>query len=284
MSASFSRRLFFIGLLLGLSGALRAAPAHTENNLAYLRPADAAVANAYRKERAVLDLYIPSDAKACPVVVWFHGGSLNSGNKWIPEELKNRGYIVVAPNYRLTPKAKAVNTIEDAAAAVVWVFENIARYGGDPRLVFLSGHSAGGYLSTMVTLDRHWLRAFGLDADRVAGLIPFSGQMITHAAFRGEAGIAPEQPVVDAFAPLYHVRADAPPFLMITGDREQELWGRYDENTYMARMMKIVGHTRTRLVEIPGTDHGGMVKPAFPLLIAEIERIVAVHAGAAATP
>lgn len=278
MSAKFFRALLIGFLLVGFCRVLPAASARTESNVAYLRPADAATADVYRKERAVLDLYVPADAKACPVVIWFHGGSLNSGDKWIPEDLKKHGYIVVAPNYRLTPKAKAVNTIEDAAAAVAWVFENIARYGGDPRCIFLTGHSAGGYLSTMVTLDRHWLRAYGIDANQVAGLIPFSGQMITHAAFRGEASIAPERPVIDAFAPLYHVRADAPPFLMITGDREQELWGRYDENAYMARMMKIAGHTRTRLVEIPGTDHGGMVKPAFPLLLAEIERILATLA------
>jgi len=52
---------------------------------------------------------------------------------------------------------------------------------------------------------------------------------------------------VDDLAPLYHVRKDAPPLLLITGDRELEMLGRYKENAYLWRMMKVVGHTDTRL-------------------------------------
>ena len=60
-------------------------------------------------------------------------------------------------------------------------------------------------------------------------------------------GIEGEQPIIDKYAPLYHVRADAPPLLLITGDRELELLGRYEENTYMYRMMKVAGHNETEL-------------------------------------
>lgn len=272
-------RLIASVLFLALSTG-RAAPAHTERNILYLTPSAAAAADPYRKQSCVLDVYVPADAKDCPVIVWFHGGGLREGSKSLPVELMNKGYCIVSPNYRLTPKAKAINAVEDAAAAVSWVFENIHRYGGSHRLIFLSGHSAGGYLSTMVTLDPKWLQPYGIDSDLVAGLIPFSGQMITHAAVRGERDIPATRPTIDALAPLFHVRADTPPFLMITGDRELELWGRYEECAYMARMMKIVGNHKTHLVEIPGVDHGSMVKPAFPLLIDEVNRVVALRAAA----
>ena len=126
----------------------------------------------------------------------------------------------------------------------------------------------------MVGMDKHWLAAHDIDADQIAGLIPFSGHMITHFTVRKERGIPDTQPIVDEFAPLYFVRADAPPLLLITGDRELEMLGRYEENAYMMRMMKVVGHKQTAIREIKGCDHGGMVAPAFPLLLDEVERVL----------
>jgi hypothetical protein len=69
------------------------------------------------------------------------------------------------------------------------------------------------------------------------------------------------------------MRADAPPLLLITGDREMEMLGRYEENAYLMRMMKIVGHTATTLYEMDGYGHN-MTEPAFPLLLKEVQRIV----------
>lgn len=72
---------------------------------------------------------------------------------------------------------------------------------------------------------------------------------------------------------MYHVRPDAPPLLLITGDRELELLGRYEENAYMMRMMQVSGHKQTRILELDGYGHG-MTAPAFPLLLNEVKRIV----------
>lgn len=228
--------------------------------------------DAYKAERCVLDVYYPTDVKYYATVVWFHGGGLRGGNKYIPEELKDKGVAVVAVNYRLYPEVKAPVYIEDAAAAVAWVLNYIEDFGGDPDLVFVSGHSAGGYLASMVGLDKKWLEAHDMDANRIAGLIPFSGHTITHFTVREERGIEGTRPVVDELAPLYHVRADAPPLLLITGDRELEMLGRYEENAYLMRMMKEVGHPDTRIFEMDGYGHS-MTAPAFPLLLREIERV-----------
>lgn len=226
----------------------------------------------YIKERAVLDVYYPENAKGFSTVIWFHGGGLTGGSKEIPEALKQKNICVVAVNYRLSPKVTAPKYIEDAAAATAWVFKHIGEMGGDTSLVFISGHSAGGYLALMIGLDKKWLNKHNIDANRIAGLIPLSGQAITHFTIRKERGIAETKPVIDEFAPLYHVRADAPPLLLITGDRELELLGRYEENAYLARMMKIVGHKETHLFELQGYGHL-MTDPAFPLLLNEVQRI-----------
>lgn len=226
----------------------------------------------YIKERCVLDIYYPINTKNFPVVVWFHGGGLTGGEKEIPQSLKEKGFAVVGVNYRLSPKVKAPAYIEDAAAAVAWVFKNINNYGGDTTLIFVSGYSAGGYLTTMIGLDKKWLAVHGVDANNIAGLVSLSGQAITHFTIREERGIPGTQPIIDEFAPLYHVRKEAPPLILITGDSELELLGRYEENAYLMRMMKISGHTKTKLYKLDGYDHG-ITGPGFPLLIKEMIKI-----------
>ncbi|WP_179020289.1 alpha/beta hydrolase [Winogradskyella forsetii] len=233
--------------------------------------------DSYLKERCVLDIYYPKEVKNYSTIVWFHGGGLTGGNKFIPESLKDKGVAIVAVNYRLNPNVKAPTYIEDAAAAVSWVFKNIQNYGGDRSRIFVSGHSAGGYLASMIGLDKSWLSTHDIDANDIAGLIPFSGHTITHLTVRKEQGIPEYQPVVDKYSPLYHIRADAPPLLLITGDRELEMLGRYEENAYLARMMKVIGHKETVLLELDGYDHGGMAYPAFPLLLKEVRRIETIE-------
>lgn len=229
--------------------------------------------DAYINERCLLDIYYPKNLKDFPTIVWFHGGGLTGGEKHFPSVLKENGYCLVAVNYRLYPKVKSPKFIEDASAAVAWVFNNIKSYGGDTSLIFIAGYSAGGYLTNMIGLDKRWLQTHSIDANRIAGLISLSGHSITHFKIREERGIAETQPIIDDLAPLYHVRADAPPLILITGDRELEMLGRYEENAYMMRMMKVAGHTKTKLYEMDGYDHG-MTQPAFPLLLKEVKRIV----------
>ena len=243
----------------------------TESDLPYYSESTSK-ADPYIRERCTLDIYYPEHTTDFATLVWFHGGGLKGGSKDIPKDLKEKGICIVAVNYRLHPRVKAPKYIADAAAAVAWVFNNIEKYGGSTSHVFVSGHSAGGYLTSMVGIDKRWLAAHQIDANRIAGLMPLSGHAITHFTVRKERGIAGTRPVIDDLAPLYHVRADAPPLLLITGDREKEMLGRYEENAYMMRMMKVSGHKETTLLELKGHGHG-MTKPAFPLVLKEIQRI-----------
>lgn len=222
--------------------------------------------DAYLKERCKLDVYFPKDTTNVATIVWFHGGGLEFGEKHIPEGLLEKGVAVVTVNYRLYPKVKHPVYIEDAAAAVAWTFKNIEKYNGDPKKIFVTGHSAGGYLASMVGLDKSYLKKHNLSADSLAGLIPFSGHTITHFTIRKEMGIDGTQPIIDNYAPLFHVRNDAPPMLLITGNREKELLGRYEEVAYFYRMMKVIGHPDVELMELDGYGHN-MVYPAIPLLL-----------------
>lgn len=249
----------------------QAAKYKTVNDISYVSKDET---DSYRVSRCKLDLYYPEASKPFPTIVWFHGGGLTAGNKSIPKELKNQGVAVVSVNYRLSPEAKAPAYIDDAAAAVAWTFENIENYGGSGNQIFVSGHSAGGYLASMIGLDKKWLEKYGVNANEIAGLIPFSGHTITHFTIRKEIGIEDITPVVDDFAPLKHVRKDAPPLLLITGDRELEMLGRYEENAYLWRMMKVAGHENTTLYELDGYNHGGMAQPAHPLMLKFIREII----------
>lgn len=264
--------LSFCFFIIALFSFAQKAEYETKTNIQYYNAATNK-SDSYINERCVLDIYYPKNTKNFATIVWFHGGGLTGGSKEIPEALKNKGFAIIGVNYRLSPKVKAEKCIEDAAAAIAWAFNTIGSYGGDNTQIFVSGHSAGAYLALMNGLDKKWLQKEGIDANKIAGLIPFSGQCITHFEIRRENGIPEKQPTIDAFAPLYHVRADAPPLLLITGDRELEMLGRYEENAYMERMMKLVGHKETKLYELDGYGHG-MTEPGFPLLINEVNRII----------
>lgn len=257
--------------LCGIDGFAQQASGR-KNDIFYY-PDSASITDSYLKSQCKLDIYYPKGVKNFATIVWFHGGGITGGAKEIPKALMDKGVAIIGVGYRLSPKAKAPAYIEDAAAAVAWAFRHIAAYGGNNKLIFVSGHSAGGYLGSMITLDKQYLARYNIDANRIAGLIPFSGQAISHFTVRQEMGVKDTQPIIDKYAPLYHVRADAPPMLLITGDREMELLGRYEENAYLNRMMKLAGHKSTRLYELQGFDHGGMAVPGFPLLLKEVEAI-----------
>jgi acetyl esterase/lipase len=228
----------------------------------------------YIKEQCVLDIYKPIGKTNTPVIVWFHGGGLTGGTKNIPKALLDYGYLIVSVEYRLSPKVKAPAYIEDAAAGTAWVFQNIATYEGNVKQIFLSGHSAGGYLDLMIGLENKWLAKHGINTNQIAGLIPLSPQVISHFTIREENNISKYLPLIDAYAPLYHIKKETPPIVLITGDREMELLGRYEENAYFFRMMKVIENPRVQLFELQGFDHIEMVKPGIPLLMKEIGTIL----------
>ena len=259
---------YFLILALLLCTTIARAQYNQVNDIPYRDAAEG-----YAQELCKLDVYYPTNETDAPVVVWFHGGGIEGGEKHIDPQLKNCGLVVVAANYRLLPKAPIDDILDDAAAAVAWTYKNIAKYNGSKRKIFVAGHSAGGYLLDMIGLDKRWLAKYGVDADSLAALVPFSGQCVTHYNIRKQQGIPPLQATIDQYAPLTYVRADAPPIIIISGDRELELFGRYEEQAYFWRMLKLVGHKDVTLYEMQGYDHGAMPFPAYKILKDHIKRL-----------
>lgn len=277
--------LIATGLAVLFAWSLKSAAAESlryelKREIPYLA-ADAEADN-YRRTRCALDLYYPTDRKGFATVIWFHGGGLTDGKKSIPEQLKNHGFAIVAVNYRLAPKAKTPGNapnagvkvsdcIADAAAAVGYISRNIASFGGDPKRIYLAGHSAGAYLALMVAMAPEYLKPYGLGPADLAGVLALSAQTITHFTDRQQRNISILQPVIDELAPLHFVMTpDLPPILLVTGDREKEMAGRYEENAYLMRMLKLNKHT-VELHELPGYGHN-MVKPAIPIVLNYLEQ------------
>ena len=238
----------------------------------------------YEKERCKLDLYLPADATNCATLVWFHGGALSGGRKDDPFTVKisrslAQGRVaVVSVNYRLSPTAKYPAYIEDAAAAFAWVRKNIATYGGDTTKVFVGGHSAGGYLTALVGLDARYLKVHGLSPDAIAGLIPVSGQMMTHYTIRAERGLPKSVVIADDGAPVYHAAKETPPWLVVFADKDMAT--RAEENVYFISVLKAVGNQRVKHLQIDGRDHGSVAgkiadaeDPARLAILAFIEEV-----------
>ena len=141
----------------------------------------------YEQQRCKLDLVLPVGRTNFATLVWLHGGGLTGGSKsegFAKQLARAFGVAVASANYRLSPLATYPAYLDDAAAAVAWVQGNIAAHGGDTNRVFVGGHSAGAYLTSMVGLDARHLAKHGLGAGALAGLIAVSGQTMTHFTVR----------------------------------------------------------------------------------------------------
>lgn len=223
--------------------------------------------NEYQRERCQLEIKTSDGATNLPVLIFFHGGGLSGGKKHFPK-MNFSNLVVVTAGYRLSPKVTYPVFIQDAAAATTWVLKNIGNYGGDPKRVYISGHSAGGYLAAMVGMDPQWLQANGVSNLELAGIIPISGQMTTHFNVKkmlGDRGPM-YRPLITPEAPLYHCASNLPPVCLITGDRKIEWKCRVEENQLLAVSLKTVGCPRVEFHEVPKENHGSIGTAAMPIV------------------
>ena len=169
-----------LGLLLALGACT---PLATLNALAatdsHTRVTDVAY-GALPRQR--LDLYRPAAVAPLggwPVVVFFYGGSWNSGDRaqygFVGAALASRGMLALVADYRLYPEVRFPSFLADSAQALAWGLSHAAEQGGNPRRVFVMGHSAGGYNAAMLALDARWLAATGHAPRELAGFIGLAG-------------------------------------------------------------------------------------------------------------
>ena len=132
--------------------------------------------------RQKLDIYKPAQAAAAggyPVVVFFYGGSWTSGERanyaFMGEALASRGVLTLVADYRLYPEVRYPDFLTDSALALAYGLKQAAALGGNPKRVFVMGHSAGAYNAAMLALDARWLKAAGHDPAELAGFIGLAG-------------------------------------------------------------------------------------------------------------
>ena len=252
-------RLLRLLAILAFAG-LEAGELRTLRDIAYKD--DVISQTPYEQERCKLDLTLPADAKGFPTYVWFYGGGLKNGGKDLRSEycaeirasLARAGVAGVTPDYRLSPKAKYPAYVDDAAAAFAWTVKHIAEHGGDPRKVFIGGHSAGGYLALLVGMDPERLKPHGLTLASVAGIAQVSGQVFNHYTVREERGQARYGITSDEAAPAFHIRKSLPPILTIYA--QNDMLSRAEENMFFVTTLKAAGHTENYSLRVNDRDHG----------------------------
>jgi acetyl esterase/lipase len=213
-------------------------------------------------DRQRLDIYRPTYPRAnpAPVIVFFYGGSWNSGARgdyrFVGQQLAARGFTTVIPDYRLYPAVAFPSFLEDGAQALRWTQDHIADHGGDPQHLFLVGHSAGAYDAMMLALDRRYGAAAGFDATRIRGVVGLAGPYdfaldtdLLRGVFGGAPKLADTQPVAFADRP-------APPVLLLLGDADRTVNPR--NSISLAAHLRAAGNP-VRLRLYPGLDHIDMV-------------------------
>jgi acetyl esterase/lipase len=210
-----------------------------------------------------LDLYLP-ERRSFPVVVFAHGGSWYRGNKamhgYLGVFLAKHGIGAALVNYRLAPRVRHPGPAQDLARAFAWVHEHIAEYGGDPDRLFLSGHSAGGHLCSLLGTNEDFLAAEKLSFGHVRGVISISGIYKIHwnMAVAGLRFVF-HQVNKTAASPFWHVKPGSPPFLIIHG--QKDLWTLGGQaRAFHKRLLR--NHGQSRLVVARGEDHDSIMQHA----------------------
>lgn len=206
--------------------------------------------------RQQLDIYAPVESPDVtkPVIVWFYGGSWNSGTRhgydFAGRALAAQGYVVVVPDYRLVPEVRFPGFVKDGAAAVRWVRENIASYDGDPDRIVVMGHSAGAHLAAMLATDPQWL---GEERGAIRGLVGLAGPydflpLDTSSTIEAFG----QWPELEATQPITFVDESSPPALLLTGADDTTVKPR--NSTSLAAHLTEAG-VKAEVVQYEDIDH-----------------------------
>lgn len=150
-----------------------------------------------------LDIYSPDDPNG-KVFVHFHGGGIVEGSKEDCEDLMfhmaNQGYVMINANYSLYPNTKFPDFLIEAAHAVKYAYDNVSKN------VYISGQSAGAYITMMLCMNKEYLNSVGLSPLDIKGYVSDSGQMIDHFNVQHyEYGLDPWLQRITSISPIFYV-------------------------------------------------------------------------------
>ena len=204
-----------------------------------------------------LDIYRPpgSVARRVPTVLFFYGGGWQRGQReqyrFVGRRLAQQGVLAIVADYRTFPRAGFPAFVDDAALAVAWTREHAARYGGDPKQLFIAGHSAGAQIAALLGTDPRYLARHAMRPDHLAGIIGLAGpyDFVINGQYAKVFGPPAQWPQAQA---VNFVDGDEPPFLLIHGDGDRVVEVR-DSVELDAKLRAAGGEAR--LVILPGGGH-----------------------------
>ena len=219
----------------------------------------------YNENKDFLDIYMPEGKKDAPVIVYFHGGALLMGNKsWgkdIGHKVAESGIGLVSVNYRLSPDFQHPAHLNDVATATAWVINNIKAYGGNPKKVYVAGHSAGAYLAALLAIDFSVLQAHNIEQSKIIGAILISPFLFVEetakvrierdSIFKTIWGNEPQSWMRASVTP--HILPDRDNILLIYADGDDN-W-RKEQNERFAAAMTAAGNLRVITKEVPNRAH-----------------------------
>jgi acetyl esterase/lipase len=219
-------------------------------------------------DRQTLDVYRPTTPRAtpAPVVVFFYGGAWKSGERsdyrFVGQALARAGFTVVIPDYRLAPEVTFPAFLEDCAKALRWTQDHIAEHGGDSHRLFLMGHSAGAYNVMLLTLDRRYTAAAGVDGGRIRGVVGIAGPYnfsLDDPFLQTLFGTAHDPQDTQ---PVSFAHFGAPPVLLVTGDADETV----DPGNSRALAQELkAANSPVTLLEVPGLKHRSSLLQLSPI-------------------
>jgi len=226
--------------------------------------------------QGVLDIVIPHHIKTgerLPVFVFIHGGTWIGGTKDAAlnahpaREIGRLDMIYVSINYRLYPRVSFPEFLDDPAAALLWVHENIEHYGGDPERIVVSGHSAGAHVAALLTALPQYLPPELKHC--IPKVVLFSGPFDLPAYEEAIQEIKFHRLLEQVFLSLFGGRrklSDLSPahmagyvnreFLLVVGGKD-EITPPYQSET-MHNVLLEAGN-QSHLLIMPGVGHGGPI-------------------------
>ena len=213
--------------------------------------------------RQKVDVYAPIEKAKAPrtVLIFFHGGAWRDGERegygFLGRAFAARGFVTVIADYRKSPAVRFPAFVEDTASAIAWVHDNIAKRDGDSNRIFIMGHSAGAHIAMMAALDPQWLAVHNLKPDVIKGVIGLAGPYDFLPLTTESSKIALGQwPDLKETQPITYARGDAPPLLLLTGDKDTVVKPR--NSKVLSEKIKSLGGQQ-QLKIYPGIDHAGII-------------------------
>lgn len=240
-----------------------------QKNINYVSPSN----EDYAPAKHTLDVYFPADVKGADVVIFIHGGSWKSGKKDTYNRIGNnfakKGVVFVSINYRLSPQVKYDEMAYDCARAIDWVAKTIDQYNGNPNRIFVSGHSAGGHLAALVSMNEEFFQKAGVK-NSIRGVIlndAFGLDLVNYFQKTDSIHASAFYPPfsTDAYSwqlatPLTYTQYSNLPFLIMTGEKT---YPSIIEGSNLLTSMLEKEQKKVQHISLKGKRHIGMISQMY---------------------